>query len=238
MDKDEFTSVATLMYVKLSTYFSEKGLRSGFFRYAIAISELNEADLVIVSFNMKNTPESSIDPVQMKIMQLSASILSYQRSIYSKYVLGKFNFKIWEEYQRWGDFSGSDKILSTNVTGGRKLGDVVIIVTNSIGSILYSDRSDHKKVFENVRSFMIGAIGDSGVRADLLKRLSISHLKPELDKIAISTVLNNKTSITGDAYKYAFLACLDRKDFSVGKVCLPPELEKSSLFRTGVMVKE
>lgn len=238
MDKDEFTSVATLMYVKLSTYFSEKGLRSGFFRYAIAISELNEADLVIVSFNMKNTPESSIDPVQMKIMQLSASILSYQRSIYSKYVLGKFNFKIWEEYQRWGDFSGSDKILSTNVTGGRKLGDVVIIVTNSIGSILYSDRSDHKKVFENVRSFMIGAIGDSGVREDLLKRLSISHLQPELDKIAISTVLNNKTSITGDAYKYAFLACLDRKDFSVGKVCLPPELEKSSLFRTGVTVKE
>lgn len=238
INKKEFVDICKLMYVKLETYLSENGLRSDFFKHPLSVKELNDATLVIVSFNMKNTPESSVDPVQMKIMQLSAAILSFQRSMYSKYVLGKFNFKVWEEYQRWGDFKGSEAILGTNVTGGRKLGDVIFIITNSIASILYSDRDDHKKIFGNTMSFMIGAIGDAKVRADLLTRLSVPHLKGELDKIAMATTLNNKGNSVNENYNHAFLVCLDRKDFSVGKVCLPKEITDSSLFKTGVNIKQ
>lgn len=237
IDVKEFIEICTIMYVKLETYLSDKGLRSDFFKHPLSVEELNDADLVIVSFNMKNTPESSVDPVQMKVMQLSAAILSFQRSVYSKYVLGKFNFKVWEEYQRWGDFKGSEAILGTNVTGGRKLGDVVLIITNSIASILYSDRDDHEKIFGNTTSFLVGAIGDSKVRADLLQRLSVPHLQGELDKIAIATTLNNKGDSISNSYNHAFLACLDRKEFSVGKVCLPYEITSSSLFKTGVNIQ-
>jgi len=234
---EDFKRVCSKMCVKLNTYLAEDGLRADFFNDAISLDEINDAKLVIISFNMKNITEDSVDPVQMKIMQLSAAILSYQRSIYCKYVLGKYNFKLWEEYQRWGDFTGSAAILGTNVTGGRKLGDIIIIVTNSVASLLYSDRDDHRKIFGNISSFMIGAIRDATVRQDLMARLSVPHLKPELDKIATSTILDNKAGTDSDSYRYAFVTCLDSRDFSVGKVFLPDELVNSKLFKTGVVKK-
>ena len=55
----------------------------------------------------------------MALAQLSAANISYIRSVFSK-AQGKFNFKVWEEFQRWGAFPGSATTIKTAITGGRK----------------------------------------------------------------------------------------------------------------------
>ena len=166
-------------------------------------------------------------------MQLGAAQLSHQRSIFSKNK-GKFNFKLWEEFQRWGKFPGSDKTLGVALTGGRKLGDVNIIITNVIAELLGEDRFN---IFSNVTSFLIGAINDSKVRADVCERLSVPNMLPELN--AISTVRSIKDEEKGvhrqeSIYRYSFLCGLDKTKYAITKVMLPPNLAESELFRTGV----
>jgi len=43
---------------------------------------------------------------------------------------------VWEEYQRWGDIKGSAEIIGNAMTGGRKRGDVNLIITNDVAAII------------------------------------------------------------------------------------------------------
>lgn len=233
--EDEPYKIAVTKAIALtSKYFEPGGTRSALFKNRVAIQDIIDADLVICSFGMAGKSQSSVDEVQMALMQLGAAQLSHQRSIFSK-TKGKFNFKLWEEFQRWGKFPGADKTLGVALTGGRKLGDVNIIVTNVIAEMLGEDRFN---VFSNVTSFLIGAIGDSKVREDLCERLSIPNMLPELN--AISTVRSNKDDEKGSSganssiYRYSFLCGLDKSKYAITKMILPSHLAQSDLFRTGV----
>ena len=217
----------------ISKYFEPGGTRAALFKSPIAVQDIIDADLVICSFGMAGKSQSAVDEVQMALMQLGAAQLSHQRSLYSK-TRKKFNFKVWEEFQRWGKFPGADKTLGVALTGGRKLGDVNIIITNVIAEMLGEDRFN---VFSNVTSFLIGAIGDSKVREDLCIRLSIPNMLPELN--AISTVRSNRDEEGGSGggnsiYRYSFLCGLDKSKYAITKMVLPDHLAKSNLFRTGV----
>lgn len=214
-------------------YFEPGGTRSALFKNRVAINDIIDSDLVICSFGMAGKSQNSVDEVQMALMQLGAAQLSHQRSIFSK-TKGKFNFKLWEEFQRWGKFPGSEKTLGTALTGGRKLGDVNIIITNVVAELLGADRFN---IFSNVTSFLAGAIGDSKVRTELCERLSIPNMLPELN--AISTVRNSNDEYKGTAkrtsiYMYSFLCGLDKSKYAVVKMMLPTHLRESELFRTGV----
>ena len=80
----------------VAKYFEEGGTRSSLFKQRVAIQDIIDADLVICSFGMAGKSQSSVDEVQMALMQLGAAQLSHQRSIFSK-TKGKFNFKLWEQ---------------------------------------------------------------------------------------------------------------------------------------------
>lgn len=234
----------------MSRYFTEGGTRANMFRNRVRISDVAAADLVICSFGMEGKAESSVDPIQLALMQLGAAQFSHQRSIFSK-ARGKFNFKLWEEFQRWGKFPGSEKTIGVAVTGGRKLGDVNIIVTNFVKDILNDDRFG---ILSNITSFMVGAIADSGTRKAVCTALSVPQMIPSLDKIAEAAAKKDeiieeakaaKTNkedgdeqeimITADnMYSHAFLTGLDRNKFGIVKIILPPEIAKSNLFFTGV----
>ena len=216
----------------LSRYFEPNGTRSGLFVNRVRVTDVADADLVICSFGMEGKAENSVDPVQLALMQLGAAQFSHQRSIFSK-ARGKFNFKLWEEFQRWGGFPGSDKTIGVAVTGGRKLGDVNIIVTNNVKEILENDRF---KIFSNIQSFMVGAITDSDVRENLLNRLTVPNMIPELHKISKAAI--GKDEFEGaetieDPYRYSFLVGLDRNKYGVVRVEIPPQISKV-LFYTGV----
>lgn len=91
-----------------------------------------------------------------------------------------YNFKIWEEFQRWGGFPGAEETLKTPLSGGRKLGDINIIITNRPSELLETDRF---KIFDSITTFAIGAVGDSKVRHELCERLQMPLMKKELDLI-------------------------------------------------------
>ena len=207
------------------------------FRDRIRVAEIIDADLVICSFGMAGKSPQSIDEVQLALMQLSAAQLSHQRSIFSK-SRGRFNFKLWEEFQRWGKFPDSDKTLGVALTGGRKLGDVNIIITNVVKELLDDDRFG---VFGNITSFLAGAIGDEKVRYEFCDRLSIPKMKSEMD--LLSSVKKDDDELDGKShseslYTHAFLCGLDRSKYGIVKMLIPPEIARSMLFKTGVDIKD
>ena len=234
---DGYQKAIDMCIAKISRYFEENGIRASLFRQRITVSDIRSAKLVVCSFGMAGKSQNSVDPIQMALMQLYASNISHLRSIFSKHD-GKYNFKLWEEFQRWGGFPDADKTINVALTGGRKLGDVNIILTNKVRDMLEDDKFG---VFSNVTSIAIGAITDAKVRSDLCSRLSIPQMTGELDTIAV----NNKdlsTYIDGDTlsrnpYSKAFLIGLDRTVYTLSRVSLPDELRESSLFRTGINLK-
>jgi len=219
---------------KLSRYFEPNGVKSYIFRDRITIDQIKDAKLVICSFGMKGRAPNTVDPIQMALMQLYSANISHLRSVFSKSA-SKYNFKVWEEFQRWGGFPDADKTINVALTGGRKLGDVNIIITNKIKDMLDDDKFG---VFQNITSFAIGCIVDADVREEVCRRLSIPEMKDELDKIAI----NNKDlsayvegdTVLGNPYSKAFLLGLDRTAFTIARMSLPSELSESALFKTGV----
>jgi hypothetical protein len=236
-DDEDYMKAVKLAIAVLSKYFDEDGTRSAMFRDRIRVAEIINADLVICSFGMAGKSPQSIDEVQLALMQLSAAQLSHQRSIFSK-SCGKFNFKLWEEFQRWGKFPDSDKTLGVALTGGRKLGDVNIIITNVVKELLDDDRFG---IFGNITSFLAGAIGDEKVRTEFCDRLSVPKMKPEMDLLA--SAKKNDEELDGRSsseslYSHAFLCGLDRSKYGIVKMLIPPDIARSLIFKTGVDLKK
>lgn len=238
IDNPDYTKAIEQAVAFVSPYFLEDGLRSSLFTERVMVSDIAEADLVVCSFGMAGKATHAIDEVQLALMQLSAAQISHQRSIFSK-AKGKFNFKVWEEFQRWGKFPDSDKTIGVAVTGGRKLGDINIIITNVVKELLDDDRFG---IFSNKTSFMIGSIDDKQVRDELAVRLSIPNMQPELDSIAAAHKTDdnfqNASGGSSALYRFGFLLGLDSSKYAVTKMLVPRSMAKSDLFRTGVKTDE
>lgn len=226
-----------LVIAKLSAYFEtleNGGIRSELFSERVTLEDIRRAKLVVNSFGMSGKDPKNIDPVQMSLAQLSASNISHIRSVFSK-AEGKFNFKVWEEFQRWGSFPDADSAIKTALTGGRKLGDVNFIVTNDISEILHNDRFSIKN---SITSAVIGAIIDSTTRTDLCNWLSIQNVQIDVDRIGTAKGKNIET-FNDDTHVYslydkAFLVYLDKSVSTVVKMDIPDYIARSDIFRTGV----
>lgn len=224
-----------LCIAKLSAYFEtleNGGTRSDVFQSRVSLQDIKEAKLVICSFGMAGKSADMVDPIQMNLSQLSAANISHMRSLFSQSD-GKYNFKVWEEFQRWGAFPDSEKTITTALTGGRKLGDVNFIVTNRLQELLDNDRFG---IFGNTTSFAVGAIDDSKTREQLCDRLTIPLLKPELDKLVTSKGSNESFSSDAEVtsiFDKAFLVRLDKSVSTIVRMDLPEHIAKSSIFRTG-----
>lgn len=239
IDNVDYAGAVEQALAIFSTYFTPNGLSSSLFKERVLVTDIADADLVICSFGLAGKSEHALDKTHVALMQLSAAQISHQRSIFSK-AKGKFNFKLWEEFQRWGNFPDSDKTISVAITGGRKLGDINIVITNNVKQLLDADRF---ALFQNKTSYMVGAIDDRQVREELARRLSIPNMIPELNAIASASIGGDeytntgKSGGTGSLYRYSFLIGLDRSKYGIVKMLVPPELAKSDLFRTGVALK-
>lgn len=244
-DSEDYRKALDVSLAMLGRYFEPDGTRITIFKDRVKVEDVIYAELIVCSFGMAGKSIDSVDKVQMALMQLTAAQISHQRSIYSK-ARGKLNFKVWEEFQRWGDFKGSEKTLGVAVTGGRKLGDTNIIVTNDVKKILENDRFS---LMGNIQSYLIGRINDSKTRGQLCTRLGITNMLPSLDLIdsettRISNVKRVRDKETGEVknkvtnedswYAYAFVGVLDGNKKTVMKVKIPNKLAKSDIFRTGV----
>ncbi|HFL3696583.1 TPA: hypothetical protein ACG3QY_001693 [Clostridioides difficile] len=224
-----------------SRYFEKNGTMSHTFKEKVNIDSLMFADLIICSFGMEGKSQHAVDKTQLTLMQIEASILSHLRSIYSK-AQGCFNVKLWEEVQRWGNFPDSDKTLGVAITGGRKLGDVNISITNNVKELLKDDKFG---LFGNTTSFLIGAIKDTKVIDELVTRLQVPQFKHALYKLSSAKRIKSKnqtngnsSSKTGSHLQNVFLFSLDSDKIGLTRMELPNDVASSNIFKTGVNLKD
>lgn len=225
---------------KLSEYFEpfeNGGIRCDVFKNRVNLRDIVDAKLLVNSFGMAGRSADTIDKTQMTLSQISAANISYIRSIFSK-AKGMFNFKVWEEFQRWGQFPGSATTIKTAITGGRKLGDVNFIITNNVKELLDDDRF---AIFDNITSFAVGAIASASTRERLCNELSVPMLLPELNSIVLKkgdTESFESDNMIQSKYDKAFLVNLDKTVATIAKAEMPPHIAKSQIFRTGVDIKK
>lgn len=225
-----------------SIYFEPGEAKSTTFKQPMSANELYKAKFIVFSFGMKGAAASSTDPVILGLKQLSVAYVNIQISNYCKYVKHCFNVKVWEEFQRWGEIRGSAETISNSITGGRKRGDVNFIITNDLAAMLDDDNILCKKLRQNIQNFSIGKIPDSDTRAEFCKKFDQQEIAVALDKIAKahSATQTGAQKISGyqSRYKNAFCIVLEDGKKATVKVKLPPALMNSSLFKTGVEIKE
>lgn len=243
VDADNLKHKAACSILDSSTVYFEPGeAKSGTFKQPMSANELYRAKLIVFSFGMKGAGDSATDPVILALKQLSVAYVNIQISNYCKYVRHCFNVKVWEEFQRWGEARGSAETIANSITGGRKRGDVNFIVTNDLAAMLDDDNLLSKKLRQNIQNYAIGKIPDKGVRADFCRKFDQQDVLPALDNIAKAHNViksgSQKVSGSQSRYKNAFCIILEEGKKAIVKVKLPKPLLESSLFKTGVVIKE
>lgn len=243
----------SIVYMRLRQYFASPdagGTQSYVFSKRIRLEDVSTAKLVVCSFGMKGKTDKSVDTTQMALAQIYAARIAHLRSLFSK-SSGMYNFKVWEEFQRWGQFHGSASTINTALTGGRKLGDVNIICTNRLQELLDNDRMG---ILDNLTSYAVGGLAKEETAAIFAEKFNITPFLGELSNI--SKIVESKSrhglveddiedeSGTADShgsrspYKNAFLVNLDRTDIAVVKMDIPDYISDSDLLKTGVNISK
>ena len=240
-DSDNVQNKAVTRIVNAAgVYFEEGEAKYGTFRNPMPADELYDGKFIVFSFGMKGAGDSTVDPVVLALKQLSVASVTIQISNYCKYVRHCFNVKVWEEFQRWGMAKGSTEIITNAMTGGRKRGDVNFIITNDLANMIDESNDVSKKLRQNIQNYAIGNIQDRGVREDFCELFDLKECEYTLEKIARAnksednTAANVTTGSSNNRYKHAFCVILDNGKKAVVKSKLPPSLERSKLFKTGV----
>lgn len=232
------------LMLALGDAFEKGGTMAHIFKEPVNVVDIIQAKVVQCAFGMAGKSEKIVDPVSLGLMQLFAAALSHVRSVYAK-AQGLYNVKVWEEFQRWGKFKNSDSTIGTAITGGRKLGDVNIIITNDVGIVLKDDKFS---ILSNYSSMIVGAVADEKVRAELAVRISYPQMKSVMDEIAAAakkeddlTDFQREKIIAGETgenrYTYSFLTILDRSRVAISKLIMNPEVVDTPLFKTGIQEK-
>lgn len=224
--------IATLL--KYFEPFDKGGTHASFFANRVSLEEIKNAKMVINSFGMAGKSEGARSSNSENMAQLFAAFIGQIRTLFAM-ADGKYNVKVFEEFQRWGKFKGSDRTIGEAITGGRKMGDINIIITNVLKELLDDNRFN---IFQNITSFCIGRINEAETRRRVCEELSIPHMQSELDTIANEA--GDTATFAEDLgdfgfkspYDKAFLVCLDGSATTTVRVDLPPSLSGSSIFRT------
>lgn len=215
-----------------SIYFEEGEARYGSFAKPLSAESLYRAKLTVFSFGAKGQAMSTQDKDIIALRQLGVAYINTAKSNYAKSVLKTFHAVVYEEFQRWGDIKGAEEILANSITGGRKRGECVFVITNDLSSILDQSKVLNARLRQNIQNYAIGKIRDKSVREKFCDLFDLKECKGILNQIAKATGDTN-----GFNYNKAFCVILDNGKKAVVKAFLPPAIAKSKLFATGVDVE-
>ena len=151
---EQFREQKIYLLEKFAVYFDKEKKSNNYFTRPITFEEIAEADLVINNFAMRGRNEDKLSPLDSALIPMNAALISYIRSVVS-FARGKYNYKVWEELQRMSKLESAVTLLKTPLSGGRKLGDINIVISNDPGELLKEDKFN---LFGSVNLLKVGRI--------------------------------------------------------------------------------
>lgn len=219
-------------------FFEEGEAYYGTFKSPISIKGIRDANFIVFSFS-SNSVASQENPVLVGLRQLSVANLTTLISNYCKYVRHSFNVKVWEEFNRFGLVKGSADIIGDAITGGRKRGDINLLITNDLSNILDETNPLSAKLEQNFTGYIIGSIPSDNVREKFCNKFNIQEMIEPLKRIYKANSEQGKRGrLRESQFKHAFCTImLETGEKAIIKATLPKEILDSKLFRTGVEIK-
>lgn len=148
----------------IMVYFAKGQLRNYWFKEPVDINAFLDSKDVIFNFDMGGQGEESVDVQQLALRQLFASHLTNLKSMYNRQ-RGVRTVVVIEEMQRYLKHKQSRQIVSTFVSGGRKNGLVMYLVTNAPQELLLTGsmgshlaQEDIGTILGNMNILLLGAL--------------------------------------------------------------------------------
>lgn len=224
-----------------SVFFEDGEIYAGTFGKPLSLDKIYKAKLVIFSFGVKGQAASVTDKKILALKQISVAYVNTLISNHCKYVKKCFNMKIWEEGQRWLHVAGSSDIIINEITGGRKRGEINIIVTNNISELLTEADRLGEALTLNIQSYFIGKINKKKVRDKFCDEFQLQHISHELEQIAKAgsrdkngRQKNRNSSISNrglQKYNHAFVLIMKDGSTPVVRQELPRAITESKIYR-------
>ena len=216
-------------------FFEEGEAYYGTFKSPINIKDIRDGRFIVFSFSSTSTANQE-NPVLIGLRQLSVAYITTLISNYCKYVRHSFNVKVWEEYNRFGLVKGSSEIIGDAITGGRKRGDINLIITNDLSNILDENNPISAKLEQNFTGYIIGSIPSDNIREKFCNKFNIPEMIEPLKRIYKANSEQGRHGRGKESqYKHAFCTImLETGEKAIIKASLPKEVLDSKLFRTGV----
>lgn len=212
------------MVIKLRTYFEYDGINRSMFDNPITVDELKGNKHLIFSFGMNGVDESLINTKELALKQLFVGYITTLMSNYNK-SRGKLTAILIEELQRYLMHQHSGSVVANMISGGRKRGMIVFLITNAPLQLMSSVTTDNEirkyveAILGNINGLIIGALKDDMSR-QLAEYFSLEDALPSM------YLINEE----GDM-KFSFLISY-KDETTVVKYLFNSQLLKTPLYMT------
>lgn len=142
----------------LRPYFGKGQVYNSWFENPISIEEFLNSKDVVFNFGMSSESESSVNSKMLALRQMYASYLTILKSSVNK-SQGIRTFIVVDEMQRYLKLSYSGSIIAQFVSGGRKLGMITLLITNSPQELISAGDTSNPNVQSNISTVMSGITG-------------------------------------------------------------------------------
>lgn len=221
------------MIIKLRVYFERDGIHRSLFNNPIDLSELLGHRNIVFSFGMKGADVSLIDTKEIALKQLFVGYISSLVSNYNK-SKNRLTVIMIEELQRYLLQESSAAVVANMVSGGRKRGMIMFLITNAPLQLIGIQSDDEKHnlmmtpevaqhlnaINENITAFVIGALQNK-----TSKQLSL-HYDELADSLPHMKLINS-----GGSMRYSFLVRF-KGETTIVKHLFHPALLQTSLYAT------
>lgn len=216
-----------------SVFFEDGEIYAGTFGVPLSLEKIFRAKLIIFAFGVKGKASSVTDNKILALKQISVAYVNTLISNNCKYVKKCYNFKIWEEGQRWLSLAGSSDIIINEITGGRKRGDINFIITNNISELLVEADKLGEALTLNIQNYFVGKIPKKSVREKFCEEFQVNNILGELDKIAKAKKSKRgkrNTGIYSNKYLFSFALVLKDGSTPVVRSELPRAITESKIY--------
>lgn len=222
----------------LRPYFGKGQIYNSWFQNPISIPDFMFSKNVIFNFGMSNESESSVDSKKLALRQMYASYLTILKSSNNKAV-GVKTFVVIDELQRYLKLNYSGNIVAQFVSGGRKLGLITFLITNSPRELISAGDTSNPNVQSNISTVM------SGITGEIVGAMTTNDMDEVIDTFnlqnaagylyELAEIAENKKKKAD--MKYCFYLNM-KGEQTIVKGVVHPAFIDSPIYSTSVMHKE